>query len=414
MNLSQLRLEQLIALRQQAKLQNDIEKLLQYNEELFQRAPNDSAWLDSCIYSAILNANWDKAIHYGIIGIERKQNYLNCLDGLAHAYYAKQDLENCCKYGSMALYHRHQETLKGVELPKLPKISPKKGKKVIAFSLFGGENPKYIEAAVLNSELSPRIYPNWVCRFYVDSSIPRVVKDRLSQNGAEVYVCDETFKSIPGTMWRFLALDDPTVSHAIFRDADSVISPREAIAVNLWLESGKYFHTLRDNGSQTDLVCAGLWGAVCGVLPNILGLILEFVKKGNLDSRFSDQDFLRVYLWKYIFQSLYATDSVFNFLDSHPFTGDQVVENFVGRNECASEVALSNPKWKNGTKLKWQLYSRVDPFIAENFDEIKLLNHERLVCEYETIYNGKKLVLNLPRRYVKHFKFSRINVEIVN
>lgn len=411
MDLSQLNVPQLKALRQHAKKQNHHQDLFKYSEELFRREPDDASCLDGCIYSSMLNADWDKTIYYSLIGLQREQNYLNGLDGLAHAYYAKGDLENSGKYGTQALYYRHQQALKNVELPTLPQISRRNGKKIISFSLFGGENPKYIEAAVLNSELAARIYPDWICRFYVDKSIPFRIRERLSNNGAEIYLCDETFSSIPGTMWRFLALDDPTISCVIFRDADSVISPREAKAVEKWLASGKYFHTLRDNGSQTDLVCAGLWGAICGVLPNTLKLILDFVKKGNLDSRFSDQDFLRIYLWKYICQSLYATDSVFHFLDSHPFDGSAIVENFVGRNECALEVNVDNPNWKEGVKLKWQLYSKIDPFIDESFDDFNLLEKERLICEYVSECKNNRLVLNLPRRYAKHFEYSRLNIQ---
>ena len=43
----------------------------------------------------------------------------------------------------------------------------------------------------------------------------------------------------PGTMWRFLAINDPEAEYVIFRDADSVVSPREAEAVSEWIESGR-------------------------------------------------------------------------------------------------------------------------------------------------------------------------------
>lgn len=411
-DLKKMNMKQLVEWKNKVRDENQMEESLRCYEELYHREPNNSVYLDGIVYSAIMSANWDKAIQYGTLGLENPKNYLNCLDGLSHAYHAKGEKQKCKEYGSKAIYYRHNQVLKDIELPKLPHIKPRPGKKIISFSLFGGNNPKYIESAVLNTELVGRIYPGWTCRFYIDESIPQNVIKRLSDNGAEIYTCAKGLYHIPKTMWRFLPLADPTVSVAIFRDADSVISPREAAAVNEWLASGKYFHTLRDNGSQTDLVLAGMWGAICGVLPNIIELMNDFVSKGNLDKRFADQHFLKLYLWKYIVQSLYATDSVFDFLDSHPFPIAETAENFVGRIETFSTVTIEG-QWEDGTKLKWALYSRIDPFIAESFDKFNLLEEERFICEYITASKDKKITLNLPRRYVKHFKYSRLDVKVI-
>jgi hypothetical protein len=51
------------------------------------------------------------------------------------------------------------------------------------------------------------------------------------------------------------------------RDADSVLNLRERLAVDDWLASGRWFHIMRDWWSHTDLVLAGMWGGVAGVLP---------------------------------------------------------------------------------------------------------------------------------------------------
>jgi hypothetical protein len=68
-------------------------------------------------------------------------------------------------------------------------------------------------------------------------------------------------------MWRFAAYDDPNVDRVIFRDADSIISTREAGAVEEWVASGQAFHAMRDYGSHTDLLLAGMWGVARGALP---------------------------------------------------------------------------------------------------------------------------------------------------
>ena len=58
----------------------------------------------------------------------------------------------------------------------------------------------------------------------------------------------------------FSQINDPEAEYVIFRDADSVVSHREAEAVAEWIESGRLFHTMRDSGSHTALILAGMWG----------------------------------------------------------------------------------------------------------------------------------------------------------
>lgn len=406
---------ELIELRRSVQGTNKFDELFEYSTELFKRFPDNSAYLDSCIYAAVMKEDWENAIYYAKQGLEREDNYLNSLAALSHAYYGMKDLEKCCKYGSQILYHQHNQILETTKaLPKLIDLqkAPQLGKKIISFSLFGN-SPKYIESAVINTELVEKIYPGWICRFYIDENVPADAIKRLSSNGAEIFTCHKSLHHIPKTMWRFLPLADPSVSYVIFRDADSVISRREAAAVNEWLESGKYFHTLRDNGSQTDLVQAGLWGAVCGVLPNVIELMNDFVSKGNLHQRFADQDFLKQYLWVYIIQSLYATDSVFDFLDSYPFPIEKNVENFVGRTEPTGINVNGN--WSDGAKVKWQLYSKINPLIEEYDRDYTVFEQERFICEYESIVNNGKFSSYVPRRYAMGFDshLSRLDITVI-
>lgn len=105
------------------------------------------------------------------------------------------------------------------------------------------------------------LFPDWVCRFYVDDSVSPEAIQRLKNNGAEVVYVTSPVDKWPGAMWRFLAINDPEAEYVIFRDADSVVSHREAEAVAEWIESGRSFHTMRDSGSHTALILAGMWGA---------------------------------------------------------------------------------------------------------------------------------------------------------
>ncbi|MGN7074038.1 tetratricopeptide repeat protein, partial [Neisseria sp. P0001.S004] len=87
-------------------------------------------------------------------------------------------------------------------------------------------------------------------------------------NGAEVIKVGAPLDNWPGTMWRFLAINDPEVEYVIFRDADSIICYRDAAAVSEWIKSGTLFHTIRDSGSHTALILAGMWGAKAGAVPD--------------------------------------------------------------------------------------------------------------------------------------------------
>ena len=54
---------------------------------------------------------------------------------------------------------------------------------------------------------------------------------------------------------------DPTVETFVVRDLDSLISQREADAVDEWLRSSKRFHVMRDAPQHKALFLGGLWGA---------------------------------------------------------------------------------------------------------------------------------------------------------
>lgn len=227
--------------------------------------------LSDAATAAVKGSLWHEAITHAKKALQRQSGHLNSLDALAHAYGGLHDWANCRAYGLQALQLRDSQVMAALDaapLPALPANGP--GKQIISFSLFGNR-AEYIEPAVMNTELAAAVYPGWVCRFYVDGSVPEPALQRLRGNGAEIVRVPPELEGWPGTMWRFLALDDAEAARVIFRDADSVISPREARAVAEWVQSGRCFHTLRDGGTHTELVLAGLWGALAGAVPDMRG-----------------------------------------------------------------------------------------------------------------------------------------------
>ncbi len=226
--------------------------------------------------------------------------------------------EESADYGNAALAVRDRKFGNGPYYA-LPEALPDGGKKIIAFSLFGA-NPRYCEVAILNCESASQLLPQWQCRFYCDETVPGHVQRRIAETGGEVVlVDDETRKTIPALMWRFLAADDSSVSHFLMRDADSLIGEREAAAVNAWIDSGKWFHVMRDYHTHTEVMLAGMWGGCHGAIPSMREEILKYVTPELFGKRYVDQHFLRKHVWPTARQSVLSHDSKFKFFNNEPF-----------------------------------------------------------------------------------------------
>ena len=130
--------------------------------------------------------------------------------------------------------------------------------KIISFSVWGNK-PKYIEGALANVELQHESYPDWVCRFYVDETVPLTIRERLGEY-SDVVLMPKSDGNY-GLFWRFEPLKDNTINRFIVRDVDSRLNPREAAAVKEWEESGLEFHIMRDNIQHRVPICGGMWGA---------------------------------------------------------------------------------------------------------------------------------------------------------
>lgn len=359
--------------------------------------------LSDAATAAVKGGLWDDAIIYAKKALQRDPKHINSLDALSHAYGGKDDWENVRIYGLQALQLRDGKIAARPCPPlSLPTFKPD-GKKIISFSLFGGSSA-YIEPAVLNAETAKDIYPEWTCRFYVDDSVPDTAIGRLKSNGAEIVRVDEEEAQWPGTMWRFLAADDTEASWVIFRDADSVISHREAEAVKEWMASGKLFHTMRDAETHTELILAGLWGMAAGVVPDMKGKIRTYLQQPLVSRHFADQFFLREHIWAYARQNLFAHDRIFGFLDAKPFSDGPMTDyryNHIGCDEGNSHFQ-ADYDLPDGSEVVWKLYSRIAPLLTPSAN-IRTLPEERLVCEYRTTVNNGKISGYIPRRYSKGF-----------
>ncbi len=375
-------------------------------QKAHQLIPNKTAPLSDMATCYIHLEAWDDAITTAkkIIAIDHK--HLNAYDVLSHAYGAKRDWRNAGVYGWQALMIRDELILD--KSPTPPAIAPSfmdldqdSKQNLIAFSLFG-DRSEYIETAVINAQIVGEVYPNWQCRYYVDDSVPQTAIDRLMAAKAQVIQVKGDAASLPGTMWRFLAMDDASLGCVLFRDVDSVISHREAASVREWIDSGKTFHTIRDSGSHTELILAGLWGAKAGSVPNMLGMMMNYLAENPKRHQHTDQFFLRYCVWPYVRQDVYASDRIFGFMDAHPITdvGFDFDKTHIGCDEGSSIFTLTSSTLQQGDRVVWRLYSQIDP--ALNAD----LSHRRvdecLICDYETIIEQDNTLMGkIPRIYAR-------------
>lgn len=133
-------------------------------------------------------------------------------------------------------------------------------KKVISFSLWG-DNPKYTNGAIQNAALAMEIYPGWICRYYHDLSVPKLVIDQLkSFSNVELIEMSKPEQIWMGSFWRFYALGDSSVDITICRDVDSMLTYREKSAVDQFIKSELPFHIIRDYPLHRSPMLAGLFG----------------------------------------------------------------------------------------------------------------------------------------------------------
>jgi len=371
-------------------------KLSQNNANIYANAAAFCVWME----------RYDEAIEYGLKAKELGEEGYQLFDGLAHAYGSKREWDKVKEYGVIALEKRLKifglnkpiEYFPAQGLPPYPSFETK-DKNIIAFSLFGNSS-KYCETAILNVVDAKEFYPNWTTVFYIDSSVSMVVRERIEKEGGRIVLLDdETASRIPGPMWRFLAYDIEGVHRVIFRDADSVVSKREAGAVNEWVESKKMFHHMRDFSSHTELMLAGLWGAVIGGLPSMKNLIDIFTSKTIKDRHFADQFFLRELIWPYAKESIMCHDSIFDFYDSKPFPLKQADDdNFnVGYAEGTAYFTTDAEQFENNSDVIWSLRNT---------------QTNSLVCSYDGVVLNQKVSANIPRRYAYMMDDGILKVEL--
>ncbi len=273
-------------------------------------------------------------------------------------------------------------------------------KKMVAFSLYGSK-PAYCETLILNAKAMKTIYPDWTMRVYHDHTIPNHMVPRLKLLNVEcVDVATINASHMPGTFWRFLALEDWNYDVVIMRDADSVISEREKILVDEWLASDKPFHVVRDWYGHTDLILAGLWGARGGFLGDIRARIDHYLThEKDIHPTHADQFFLAKHVWTRIKPYCMHHSSLI------PFEGATWSEQLepIHRNHHQQIFQLGSWRLSNYQPQTDKPYKM---YLADVYPDGK----ENIFCEY-LFENGE--AFELPREYREAIDAGRMKLFLI-
>lgn len=181
-------------------------------------------------------------------------------------------------------------------------------KKLISFCLYGSK-PMYLNGAIENVRLATILFPDFFCRFYIDSTVPFAFVETL-KHFQNVEIIDMSDSDLPKMTWRFLPADDPDVSVFLSRDADSRLTKREKWVIDDWLKDGKSFLLIKDHPIyyKSFAMMGGLWGMkknspIFGI-KNLIDAWWKAQNKDELEIYNDDQYFLSNILYPLILSDL--------------------------------------------------------------------------------------------------------------
>lgn len=227
-------------------------------------------------------------------------------------------------------------------------MSRKQG--IVSFCIFGN-HPRYsigaVEQAKLYNEYSVNGPVEWRSYFYCSPSVSNQTRFDLIRNGGVIIEVDRP-EDQTATFWRFDAFS-LEADYYLIRDTDSRLCPREIAATNEWINSGKYYHLMRDHPYHGVPVLAGLWGATAAVASEIKDVLpvvppIDFYKEVNRQVNHTyyqsndfyqvDQWWLRLFLFRKMRRKTFAHDEFFSFdhkREKHPFPTPRSPGEFVGK-----------------------------------------------------------------------------------
>lgn len=164
---------------------------------------------------------------------------------------------------------------------------------LFSFSLYGSA-PRYWQGAIANAVIAAELFPDWICRFYVDRH--NTTTEALHRMENCQVRAKPPVKEGCAMLWRFAAASGGDVDYVCFRDADSRLSQRERRAIQDWQNSACEYHIIRDHPQHFHpAIRGGLWG-VNGGYKDMELWIDQFIEQANPAPRGLDELFLQRYI----------------------------------------------------------------------------------------------------------------------
>jgi hypothetical protein len=175
--------------------------------------------------------------------------------------------------------------------------------KIISYSLFSHSTTReferlaYIRIFFWNCRMARLIYPSWQVHLEVAmdtyAEFQPLFEWLKTNNGLSIEINDSNPPLCRGMIWRMKPCFKLDVTHVLCRDADALVTFREAQRVQQWLEGGKGVHSILDNPAHS-----GLMGGMVGFETAKLKAATswntwdEMVAGWDLTQRGSDQNLL--------------------------------------------------------------------------------------------------------------------------
>lgn len=210
------------------------------------------------------------------------------------------------------------------------------GSRLISYCLFG-EDPVYAGGILRNLREAGILYPDWQVIVFVDGSVTTEVRKEISDAGGNII---EARSGLPLTVERFLPALDEEVDFLLVRDADSSLTPREVVAVDEWMASGKAWHVMRDHPYHQAAVMGGMWGCRGGCFEGLADALKEYEFSGRYGE---DQEFLEECVWRSNQAEAFVHDPHGSFDGRmRPFPEPRNGKRFVGERVAPNGEPLTN------------------------------------------------------------------------
>lgn len=294
-----------------------LQEATQVMDAAIDRHPDDADLRENRGILASSSGDWKSAIAHYRAAMERGSKSLNLLDAMCSALAKLDERDQALHFGRSALMAKDARFGAAHPLVSIPNSAPpsfdpsQPARNVISYSLWGAER-RYLATLLENARLAPHLFPGWRVRVYADRSTPEDYRNALASLNVDVRLRQLKAGELGHRrlLWRFDVSSDPEVQRFLVRDADSLLTVKERVAVDDWLRSDRPFHIMRDHYGHTDIILAGMWGGVAGLLPTT-DVLLKHYRPWRLENSHLDQDLLSVVVWPIIKQHCLIHDSAY-------------------------------------------------------------------------------------------------------